>query len=423
MTAEQAHEAGVMLNAVNPDGGYIGTPEFMPSATHDGAQSLSPVTVIGKRGIYFGADWALNYGSQFASPPPPPPQLAQRRYLGGASGDATRSTLERVHLEAQNFRADTLANLELERDGSVAMDLNVNTRGVVINLATIVAETAGTVWALLSDQQSRNQATIGAINGVEAVGSAIAHPIRSYDATVNATSRFIDLSGGEQAEAIYSGAFKYLLGAGANRISQFALAKGAIGARRLGLLETPETRLGFRGIEAAERQAITGPAGTVDATGTALIRADVIRELRQSGTIEGAAVAKLLKRNIVRAEFSDIELKVPRGGEQPYFTNVVKIYTRYAGNARHVAGLIVHETEHVLQRLTPRNYANGSVALKAELAAYKAQRSFEGVYAKYGTDAEVMGMLVASPLYPQITQSVVEAFVQSGSTYVTRLSR
>lgn len=73
-----------------------------------------------------------------------------------------------------------------------------------------------------------------------------------------------------------------------------------------------------------------------------------MRALRQGGSTEGAAVAKLIKRGDVKVKFSDQTLVTPQGGLMPYGSNQMLIYRKYAGNPQQSAGLVAHETEHYL---------------------------------------------------------------------------
>ncbi|MGY8627963.1 LysM peptidoglycan-binding domain-containing protein [Chromobacterium violaceum] len=142
----------------------------------------------------------------------------------------------------------------------------------------------------------------------------------------------------------------------------------------------------------------------------------VIRALRQSNTVEGSAVAKLLKRGDVRLRISNDFLAVPQGGVMPFGSNEMIIYKHYAGTPQQAAGLVAHETEHFLQRLTPTMYASGSSALEAELAAYSVQRRVDPSFFLQ-TDHKAIEYIVKSPLYPQVNQSTADLFLQSGINY------
>ncbi|MGQ5525625.1 hypothetical protein ACUHMQ_20565, partial [Chitinimonas sp. PSY-7] len=146
----------------------------------------------------------------------------------------------------------------------------------------------------------------------------------------------------------------------------------------------------------------------------------ITRALRQSGSAEGAAVAKLLKRGNVELEVSGRTLSIPQGGEYFPGTNKIVVYEKYAGDAKSAAGLVAHETEHFLQGLTARQYANGATALQAELGAYAIQRRVDRKFFLQ-TDDSVMKYLVDSPLYPHINQSTVDSFRDAGQPYARYL--
>lgn len=104
----------------------------------------------------------------------------------------------------------------------------------------------------------------------------------------------------------------------------------------------------------------------------------------------------------------------------PFGSNEMIIYRNYAGTPNQAARLVAHETEHFLQGLTPAQYANGSSALNAELAAYGVQRRVDPSFF-LRTDHEAIEYIVKSPLYPQVNQSVADSILQSGINYTQRL--
>ena len=84
-----------------------------------------------------------------------------------------------------------------------------------------------------------------------------------------------------------------------------------------------------------------------------------MRALRQSGSIEGAATAKLIKRGIVELNLMEAAPaswgKVQIGGV--YFgSNRANIVVSRAKNVMEAAGVASHEARHVMQRLTARTY-------------------------------------------------------------------
>ncbi|WP_217442129.1 RHS repeat domain-containing protein [Myxococcus sp. CA039A] len=118
--------------------------------------------------------------------------------------------------------------------------------------------------------------------------------------------------------------------------------------------------------------ALSGPAsvahrGKLAAEGTAVTKESVMRALRQSGSVEGAATAKLIKRKNVELR---LFLKDPSGkgnaGIQPYGTNELHVYA--PRSPTEAAGVATHEAKHYLQRLTPSTYTR-----RHEFEAYKWQ--------------------------------------------------
>ena len=160
--------------------------------------------------------------------------------------------------------------------------------------------------------------------------------------------------------------------------------------------------------------------GLIDVTSGEVNLSSITRALRESGTVEGAAVAKMLKRGIIKIKLSEVTLPIPRGGEMPFGSNEMILYRRYAGSPQQAAGLAAHEAEHFLQKLTLASYARGDLALQSELAAYSVQRRIDPTYF-LGTDDKAIRFLVDSPVYPHITQRVADAFLESGIGYTTSL--
>ncbi|MFB9246269.1 hypothetical protein, partial [Massilia antarctica] len=146
----------------------------------------------------------------------------------------------------------------------------------------------------------------------------------------------------------------------------------------------------------------------------------VMRALRQSGTTEGAAVAKLLKRGDLKLELSDEMPTIPQGGLMPMGGDTMVIFKYYSGSPAQTAGLVAHEGEHFLQKMTPEQYANGPLALEKELAAYSVQRWVDKSFF-LRTDQEAIEYLVKSPLYPQINQAAADKFMQAGMKYSKHL--
>ncbi|WP_233613369.1 RHS repeat-associated core domain-containing protein [Corallococcus sp. AB032C] len=122
----------------------------------------------------------------------------------------------------------------------------------------------------------------------------------------------------------------------------------------------------------------------------------VMRALRQSKAVEGAAAAKLIKRGTVRLRlFTRDPLGMRRGGLQPYFTNELHVYG--ARSPRQAAGVAVHETKHFLQRLTPETYGRHH-----EFEAYKWQSRVDSRAAS--TDEEIWEIINLSPLYRNVPE-------------------
>lgn len=78
----------------------------------------------------------------------------------------------------------------------------------------------------------------------------------------------------------------------------------------------------------------------------------IMRTLRQSGTPEGYATAKLLKRG-------NVEMILEQGkaggilGEYIPNTNQFKVYTSANSTLQRAAGTAAHESKHVLQKVVP----------------------------------------------------------------------
>ncbi len=119
-----------------------------------------------------------------------------------------------------------------------------------------------------------------------------------------------------------------------------------------------------------------------------------MRALRQSGTVEGAATAKLLKRGKVKLRLRKFGAGDKRGGYNFMGENTVYVNSRL--NAQRAAGLTGHETRHVLQKLTPSTYR-----LKHEFEAIQWQLRIDPRFAPWN-DADIWAFLKKSPLYKDV---------------------
>lgn len=100
-------------------------------------------------------------------------------------------------------------------------------------------------------------------------------------------------------------------------------------------------------------------------------QASIMRALRQSGSNEGRAVAKLLKRGNLKLDIAETH---PKGwaGQYAFGENKISIYTNNISTPQSAAGYVTHEAKHYLQNLTPQTYTR-----MHEFEAYTWQRNVD----------------------------------------------
>lgn len=148
----------------------------------------------------------------------------------------------------------------------------------------------------------------------------------------------------------------------------------------------------------------------------------ITRNLRQSRTQEGVAVAKLIKRRPDLVEISMEYLEKPSGGHYDSRTGKIKIFEKYAGNSRQAAGLMAHEAEHLLQKSGSQYGYDGVYAIRQEVPAYLVQAKVDKGFS-LRSENDIVNFLVRSELYPQITRDAAEKYWKTGDRYKTVLKR
>jgi RHS repeat-associated protein len=129
----------------------------------------------------------------------------------------------------------------------------------------------------------------------------------------------------------------------------------------------------------------------------------VIRALRRSGSVEGAATAKAIRRGVVDLQLVSTD---PFGGgaagRAPWGTNRALVALDKVSSPQQAAGVAAHEAKHVLQGITPSTYR-----LRHEVEAYAWQRAVQpNLWLQ--TDADVWNFVFTSPLYRGVPPSVVQ---------------
>ena len=133
--------------------------------------------------------------------------------------------------------------------------------------------------------------------------------------------------------------------------------------------------------------------GALAATSSELSEASIMRALRQSKTIEGAATAKMLKRGKVTLELTD-QLPGRQIGRQAFGSDVLEVASNKGLTPETAAGVTGHESRHWLQKLDPKSYSKFH-----ELEAYRWQRRIDPSFALQ-TDTEVRQFLDwGTPIY------------------------
>ncbi len=212
-----------------------------------------------------------------------------------------------------------------------------------------------------------------------------------------------NLGAGGQAAYIGLTLLSFLVGAGEIK----AMVKGAwqLGVR--GLLAKAMTKL--RGVVPAAKAGLawvkglaTRGAAGVASTGLkggleSLTKAELIRELRRIGTREAYATVAALKRGVVDLNLSKMVPRDGRVAEALFNSNRVNLFVRTIADVRQAAGLLAHETKHVLQKLTAKTYHKGH-----EIEAYLWQRRVDTrTQADWPTLKSVWDFVKSSPVYKQ----------------------
>jgi hypothetical protein len=85
-------------------------------------------------------------------------------------------------------------------------------------------------------------------------------------------------------------------------------------------------------------------------------------------------------------------------GRAPWGSKVVQVYKDVAGEAEQAAGIVTHEAQHVLDKLTPTTYKKTS-----ELRAYLFQKA-AGFLSK--TESGIRTLINTHPLYQNVPGKV-----------------
>ena len=139
-------------------------------------------------------------------------------------------------------------------------------------------------------------------------------------------------------------------------------------------------------------------------------------------------MAKLISRG--KIEIIPIDKDVNFGGMADLNKRNPRIFLNknmrglYKDNPFPLAGMAAHEAEHLLQIqrgfFNSRTYQIGINGIKAELGAYKVQRTLDRSFF-LKTDEQVINFLVTSPLYPNITSRDRKYYIDNNRTYKTIL--
>ncbi len=138
--------------------------------------------------------------------------------------------------------------------------------------------------------------------------------------------------------------------------------------------------------------------GKLAAESQEVSRESVMRALRQSDSVEGAATAKLIKRNQVKLDIRDavdpkVNISPEAGGYYAHGSDTVSVIKPNAGKPGQAAGLTGHEVRHWLQNQAKQAYTKDS-----ELEAYQWSKSIDKTF-PHRTDEEIQKFIDASPLY------------------------
>ena len=146
----------------------------------------------------------------------------------------------------------------------------------------------------------------------------------------------------------------------------------------------------------AGRMPASAHPGALSASYDQVSQASIMRALRQSGTPEALATAKLIKRGRVRTNIVPTDPygagAAGRGSYAP--GRDIYIATDKNRNAWQAAGIATHETKHILQRVTPQTYNK-----MYELDAYRWQRDAGFLNM---SDGQIKTFINTSPLYKNV---------------------
>ena len=151
------------------------------------------------------------------------------------------------------------------------------------------------------------------------------------------------------------------------------------------------------------KEAADAPSSTIHPSKAASASSDVseesvIRALRQSRTVEGAATAKAIRRGVADLELAPTD---PYGegaaGRQVVGTNRAIVALDKAPTPGRAAGVAAHEVKHVLQKLTPETYRQSH-----EVEAYQWQKSVDKTF-PHRTEQEIKDFISSNPkLYSKV---------------------
>jgi RHS repeat-associated protein len=199
--------------------------------------------------------------------------------------------------------------------------------------------------------------------------------------------------GGAVAKTVQTLGVKGTVAAGA-AYARATVARVGTGAR--GLVDDV-LRVGKNAVAPTQFAPAAIHPGRIAAESADASRASVMRVLRAADTPEANAVAKLLKRGRVDIEFLPTD---PFGqgawGRAPWGSKTVQVYLDKAGDSLNAAGIVAHETRHVLDKFTAQTYT-----LLHELRAYQFQRN-AGFLSM--TDDEILNFITTSELYRNVSR-------------------
>jgi hypothetical protein len=156
-----------------------------------------------------------------------------------------------------------------------------------------------------------------------------------------------------------------------------------------------QVRAGFVTNTATDAAAAFHP-GQLAAVSGEVSQASVLRSLRQAGTPESLATAKLISRG--KLDLSILETDPSGrglGGLYRFGTSEIEIYRSASSTPLQAAGYSTHEATHFMQGLNPRNYNLGH-----EFDAFRAQGTVDaGHWTNSLSDAGLYDLLGSHPVY------------------------